>query len=411
MSIIQPLLNLVDEKINAQSIDVSSSEILELIEHYFIELDTPKFNTILSNNVVKSIANKIEELEHVKNSLGSSRTNSEERRSIFAKINDLKDLLKQVFTIYHHYLKGDKFFQIYEKEENEKFSNYEDKIINGSLNEAILESIMYPTYFDVEKIQYLSNVVREQIKSLNLDKVNYNYAKDRTTSFYNKTKDSIYTISKTIDKTDSALKYAEIKFKTINENEVYEDDENSITYNLKDYYYQNVIDLYYNLGNLNKHKNILIDLFQDLAKSYPYLADLGGFTPSKITVFGDSNFEVVKQLAFELKEIGFVSNQTTVNDLIEVFILNDEKIKKKIDLTNGNLNDFGCLLFKMKPLFISSIKANYNTWWEERFTFNSIDKNKKSVSNMITNIETGRRFSSKNNQISKIIESLKLILQ
>lgn len=413
MNNIESLLKTVDEKINTQSIDVSSSEILELIEHNFIELDTPKFNTILSNKVVKSIANKIKELEQIKNSLGSSRINHKQRIKISSNIHNLKGLLKDVFNEYKNNLKENELYQLYEKEEKEKLSNYEDKLINGSLDENILESILYPTYFDVEKILKLNNVIKEQVKSLNLEKDNYNYAKDRTTSFYNRTKDSISSISIAIEKTNTTLKDAETKLKKVNENEIYEDDENSISYNLYDYYHQNVIDLYYNLDNLNKHKKILIDLFQDLAKSYSYLADLGSVPASKTTVFGDSNFEVVKQLALELKKEGLVSIQTTVNDLIEMFTLNIDKPTNKINLTNGTLNDFGYLISQMKPFFDDSINnsTNYSTWWSERFTFNSKDKNKKSVSNTVSEIEQGRRFPSKKQTLSKIIEILNPIPQ
>ncbi|RKS12852.1 hypothetical protein [Flavobacterium sp. 120] len=412
MNNIESLLKTVDEKINTQSIDVSSSEILELIEHNFIELDTPKFNTILSNKVVKSIANKIKELEQIKNSLGSSRINHKQRIKISSNIHNLKGLLKDVFNEYKNNLKENELYQLYEKEENEKFSNYEDKIINGSPDEDAIESIMYPTYFDLEKIQNLSSAIKEHFMSLNLDKDNYNFAKDRTISFYKKTKYSIDTISIVIDKTNMTLKDAETKLKKVNENEIYED-ENSIPFNLYDYYHQNVIDLYYNLDNLNKHKKILINLFKNLTKNYSYLSDLGILPASKTTVFGDSNFEVVKQLALELKKEGLVSTQTTVNDLIEMFTLNIDKPANKINLTNGTLNDFGYLILKMKPFFVDSINnsTNYSDWWSERFTFNSKDKNKKSVSSTISDIQQGRRFPSKKQTLSKIIESLKPIPQ
>lgn len=414
MNNIESLLKAVDKIINAQSIDISSSEILYLIEHNFIELDTPKFSTILSNKVVKPTVTKIGELEKVLGGLGSSITNSKQRRSVLSNITDLKDLLSEVFVSYNHYLKEDDFFQEYKKEKNQKYNNYEDKIIKGSLDEDTLKSIMYPTYFDVEKIKNLSNVITEHLMNLNLDKDNYEFAKDRTESFYNKTKDSIYIISKTIDKTNTALKHAVIKLNSIKEDEVYEDIENSITHNTKDYYHKNVIDLYSNLDNLNRHKSMLADTFENLTKSYSYLSDLGSITPSNTTVFGDSNFEVVKQLAIELKEKGLVSNLTTIDDLIAVFSFNEENPKNKINLLNGTLNDFGYLMFKMREYFIDSIsnKADYCLWWSERFTFNSKEKTIKSVSNMISavNKDLSRR-PTKMATISKIIESLNPIPQ
>ncbi len=408
MNNIELLLKTVKEKIDSQSLDISSTEILNLIGKNFYALEALKFSTLLSNEVVKPIAIKIKDLEQTKDSLGSSRTKYKQRNHVLSNIKDLKNLLNEVFITHHLYLKGDKFFQIYEKEENEKFSNYEDKIINGNLDEDELESIMYPTYFDVEKIKILSNITKEHIKSLNLDKDNYNFAKDRTISFYNKTKDSIDNISIAFDKTNTTLKDAETKLNKVNENEVYEDDKNSITFNLYDYYHQNVIDLYKSLDNLNKHKKILIDLFKYLTKNYSYLADLRNLTPSKITVFGDSNFEKVKELANSLITYKFVSMHISINDLIEVFTLNEDKPANKINLTNGTLNDFGYLILKMKPFFVDSINnsTNYSDWWSERFTFNSKDKNKKSVSRTISDIQQGRRFPSKKQTLSKIIEIL-----
>jgi hypothetical protein len=412
MNKIESLLKAVDEIINSQSTTLSSSEILYLIEHNFIYLDTPKFSTLLSNKIIKPIANKIHELEQIKNSLGISRTNYKQRSTIILFINELNDLLKEIFNVYHIYLKGDKCFQLYEKEENEKHSKHEDKIIKGSLDENTLESVMYPTYFDVEKIQELSTVIKEHLMSLNLDKDNYEFAKDRTKLFYKKTKDSIYIISKVIDKSNTTLKHAEIKLKTVDENEVYEDVENSIIYNIKEYYHKNVIDLYSNLDNLNRHKSMLADTFENLTKSYSYLSDLGSITPSNTTVFGDSNFEVVKQLAIELK--GFVSNLTTIDDLIAVFSFNEENPKNKINLLNGTLNDFGYMMSKMREYFIDSIsnKADYCLWWSERFTFNSKEKTIKSVSNMISavNKDLSRR-PTKMATISNIIDSLNPIPQ
>jgi hypothetical protein len=74
--------------------------------------------------------------------------------------------------------------------------------------------------------------------------------------------------------------------------EVYEDVEKSISYNLKEYYNQNVIDLYSNLDNLNKHKNILVDLM--IYQNYSYLSNMGSLSASKITLFfGDSNLRLL----------------------------------------------------------------------------------------------------------------------
>lgn len=407
MSNIQLLLNAVDKQIDPHSLDISNSEILHLIGLNFYELDTPKFSILLSSKVVKPIAEKIEWLKQRKNDLGSGRTNFKQRRAILSNINNLKDLLRDVFKEYNINLKENEHFQEYKKEENEKYSKYEDEILKGNLDDNLMQSIMYPTYFDFEKMQILRNIITEKIKSLNLDKDNYEFAKDRTKSFYSRIKDSIYTISKSIDKTNADLKETIKKLIIIKEDEVFEDYENSITYNLKDFYSELEIELSFNLDNLESHKTLLADILKDLTKSYPYLEDLGGFTPSKKTVFGNSNFEVINQLALELKQEGFVSTQTTLIDLIAVFTKSDsEEPINKINLTNGTLNDFGYLLLKMKPFFDYPIKAQYSEWWSERFLFNLKPKDKKSVSNMVSNIEKGVRFPSKKQSLSKIIESL-----
>lgn len=139
---------------------------------------------------------------------------------------------------------------------------------------------------------------------------------------------------------------------------------------------------------------------------------IGSLSASKITVFGDSNFEKVKELANSLITFDFVSMHLSIDDLIQVFTLNEDKPTIKINLTNGTLNDFGYLISQMKPFFIDSIsnKANYSLWWSERFTFNSEPKNKKSVSNMVTAVKKDRT-SVKKETISKIIESLNPIPQ
>ena len=114
MNNIELLLKTVKEKINSQSLDISHTEILNLIGKNFYVLEALKFSTLLSNEVVKPIAIKIKDLEQTKDRLGSSRTNYKQRNHVLSNINDLKNLLNEVFITYHLYLKGDKFFQIYE---------------------------------------------------------------------------------------------------------------------------------------------------------------------------------------------------------------------------------------------------------------------------------------------------------
>lgn len=389
------------------------SVLFNLLEKNFEELDTIKFSTLLSNRVLTPIQEKINSLEGSKMNLGSSRTHRKKRRVIETISDKFKITLERIFTKYDSNLKGNSLFEQYKAERLKKFPKYESDLLRGSLEEDTLASILYPTYFNKNKIEELSQSVIEKFQKLHLDPDKFEYLRSRLIPYNKKITNSIEELSQELDRTKKELNSTEKKLKKLNQKDEIVVLENLDEVSLGEHYTSEFADLSYQIDNLTSHRSILNDLLKSLTKSYPFLGNGNIDMTTSKTVFGNSNFEVVRQLVKSIKENKFVSLPTSESDLIEVFTLNDKVPSEKINLTGGTLNDFGFLISEMRPYFIDSIKekSNYSLWWSERFTFNSKEKNKKDVSNMISSIVKGVRFTSVKVSINKIIENLEPIPQ
>ncbi len=402
-----------EEYVKDENISSDYQYILDLIEEVSIEYDTTKFSVFLSRNVVNLIAEKIKEFETEVVKIGrGGRTRKARRNPIESSIDVLKDLINNIFDVYGLNLQDNNHYKDYIDERNNKFLELEQILLIGCNDDLSLDVMMDIHGYNHEKIQKAGDELNNKLQRLNLIESNYDFARDKTIYVFNNTKLAIQEIDSLLVSNKNKYNSLENKLKTIREGDKFVNSELDIEINKKEYYSESLIQLSMKIGALEKHKNILINFYNQLKSRYSYLSQ-EGISPSKLTVFGDSNFEKVRDLAIGLKSLSFVSNQTDANDLLEVFMLDNSNASKPINLTNGTLNDFGYLMLKLRPHFVDSIsvKSEYGLWWSKNFTFNTKEKSKKDVSNMITAIERGERFSEKIKSINELVDNLNPIPQ
>ena len=414
MSKINLLLGSLENYLNESSSEVTDLEILQLIEDCFLETDITKFSIILTNKVVEPLSSRLKELELKSETLGTSRSYVKERKKIDLSLQRLQNLLITIFKKYSAILKDDEYYKDYFQNKLQEITVLEKGLLEGNIGDSSLTSILYPIYFDADKIESLRRGVISYFAILYLEPKNYEYVKSRIKVFHKKLQDSIGLINISIDLNRKQLNNLDSNIKSINNEGVITINEGNETLDIKDYYIDSLSSLSIELENLNIHKSILQEMFEELKESYPFINQLSVNFSESINVFGDSNFEKVKELANDFKLYEFVTFETEIEDLVDVFTLNDSMPKRKINLTNGSLNDFGYLILKMRPYFLDSIstKSNYAQWWSERFTFNLKVKNKKEVSNMMSAVnKIAERRPSKSQAILKIVKNLEPIPQ
>ena len=414
MSKIKLLLETLEYYLNNPSSEVADSEILQLTDETFLEIDPIKFSVILSNKIVEPIVFRIKEFEIKKKSLGTSRSYYKERSEAKNALQALQSLLVIIFKTYSAFLKDDEYYKDYLQSKLQEITKLEKGLLEGNIEDSSLTSIMYPTYFDTDKVEGLSREVISYFSNLYLEPNNHEYVKNRILVLYQNLQDSIGGINKSITINTKQLNKTTKNLKSINDDQVVtiNDDKESIV--LKDYYLDSITSLSLELENLNAHKGILQDMFEALEEDYPFVSQLSVSFSDSMNVFGDSDFEKVKGLVNDFKHYEFVTFETTIEDLIDVFTINDSVPKRKINLTNGTLNDFAYLIIKLRPYFVDSISngPNYAQWWSERFTFKLKDKNKKAVSNIMSAVnKNAERRPSKPQTIMKIVKNLEPILQ
>ncbi|PZD79661.1 hypothetical protein [Mesonia sp. K7] len=158
------------------------------------------------------------------------------------------------------------------------------------------------------------------------------------------------------------------------------------------------------LIHLNTHKNALEELLSQLRASFYVLKSLEESESIPVNVFGHKDYESFEDFYEEMEF--FLGEYVTMDELINVFILNNNKPQKRINLVNGTLNDYAYLMRKLKSLF--AIKSgDYSQWWADRFLFNGVEKNKKAISTMMSNEENDlARKSSKRTKINQIVKTI-----
>jgi hypothetical protein len=389
-----------------EGLDNKTSLLEEGVAELFVanKEDTNFFATFLNNSILKPITKQIEILEA---KLSSASRSNISRRKVQLKIIDRFKSQRIIFLRdYHRYLKGFSEYEDFIEQQSKLRSKKRDFL----LSTKIIDSLEF------NSVEYFKRLIDESYKNT------FEYFKNdsENTKDIEISKQELLLFVRQLEETKDKLKMIilkeEAELSLLEKTEVpsgfkdYElENGDVITVDLFDQYVHEIVEKGDVFSNYKYQQTIIEKLSEKLYGSFLFLQEFKPFKESPKTVFHSLKFEELNPFCEELRE--FIGMQLKLETIKEVFTVGYSVDNPKINLTNGNLNDFGCLISKMKPSFINSIKANYSTWWAERFTFNSIDKNKKSVSNLISNIEKGKRFSSKSHQISEIINSLKHIPQ
>ena len=144
------------------------------------------------------------------------------------------------------------------------------------------------------------------------------------------------------------------------------------------------------INNLEMFNQGVNDLFLKFKQSFLFLSDLQIEEIAPLTVFGNRDYEMFYCFYGEFKF--FVSDLVTFNNVCKAFTL-DTLNHSRIELVNGNLNDYGYLILKLKPFFVSELQdgTSYNNWWSSKFVFTAsrgarrVEKSPRDISNMISN--------------------------
>ena len=159
MSKIKLLLESLEYYLNNPRSEVADSEILQLTDETFLEIDPIKFSVILSNKIVEPIVFRIKEFEIKKKSLGTSRSYYKERSEAINALQALQSLLVIIFKTYSAFLKDDEYYKEYLQSKLQEITKLEKGLLEGNIEDSSLTSIMYPTYFDADKVEGLSREV------------------------------------------------------------------------------------------------------------------------------------------------------------------------------------------------------------------------------------------------------------
>lgn len=303
----------------------------------------------------------------------------------------------------------------------EGFPDYENYILN-KVKEKVFKRDYLLSVKVVPKIEIPSTLYFKGIADEYLEK-NYKYFKERFSfeGFNENSKGELITYI-----SDLRLALEEINKILPSEEGNLEALENSETpTGIKEYYIDGGIE-YFDLGMeygwslVNKANEIenykyqiesLQKLHKKPLKAYPFLEAYEPLKTIPKTVFKGIDYNALDGFLFELKE--FLESNVNEEDLKNIFTIKGTVNSSKINLTNGTLSDFGSLMAKLKPFFINSInnRKEYAQWWAGRFTFNSTEKNKKRISNIISALKKGTRQTNKTESINNIVNSLKSILQ
>jgi hypothetical protein len=388
----------LDKKMNL--LEKSVSELFVICKN-----DEDFFATFLNSSILKPIANKVILLK--KELVSASRSNISKRTFQLKIIDRFKSQRIIFFKDYHRYLEGFSEYDKFIKDCVKKKTYKRDSLLSSSFGELLeFESVLYFKKV-VDKVFDNTFIYFKEIFE---DSTNIEYSKHEILLFVKQLEETIDSLTVIITNKECKLNEV-LKEETPYGTEDYElENGDVITVELFDGYLSDIIETGDLITKHKYHQTILNKLTDKLYASFLFLQEFKPSKESPTTVFHSLKFEKLDSFCEELRE--FIGIQIKLETIKLIFTVRYSVDNPKVNLANGTLNDFGCLILKMRPYFIDSIKGRvYAEWWSERFTFNSKPKGKKSISDMISNIEKGVRFPSKKQAISNIIDSLNPIPQ
>lgn len=383
-----------------------SNEILEHLDDLFYEIDGIKFSAFLTKDVVPSVFQKIEDLERQIKSTGTSRSTYKIRKKIKTFLGEYRHFLNYIIDNYSAVLKDSKELKNIRNQELKKDRTLIEIIIDGSSKDSISP---FPEYYNEDVINTAIDQLKTIYSELFVIPEKFEFAKHKLIALLNNLKVKISERELELLAVSKKLNEYQKKANSTNKEEYYKqqyDDKTIAQSSLKEYYqecYWAYLELH---SNIHQHKNLLSSLFNFLTDEYVFTKSEESLSINEVTVFGDDNFELLDKVYYEF--LSFLSPYVSKDDFKEYFIIKSSPPTNKLDLCNGNLNDFGYLMLKMRTFFVDKISTGkyYSLWWSERFTFNLKNKTPKQVSNSISFIKKGTRFPEKKSSTNKIVEIL-----
>jgi len=402
------LSSIVKQFIKEESIEVLeelSTSVKDSIENVYLKLlpNEAQFTTLLGIkliNPIRSFLSKHNFYIHGDYRFLLSDKN-ENNVHIIPKIICARNLISEVLETYRDHLDGVSYYEDYVDEQ--LLSSRDLLIYNFEENEVSITDMPLPSFKILldktftDTIKYFKSQSRVQ----ELGKF-----KQELFMFVSELKEKINSITTNIDFQNTRLVDLESKkddfvgdwkpnLKTV-----------SVTIDLKEHYLKLIENNKTELSKSEYHQEILLKLLEKILKTYLFLKEYELNKTVSKTVFGNCNFDKLKDLFEELSF--FLDKDIKEVDFINVFTLNNKLPNKKINLINGGLSDFAFLIKKLQPFFVDQIndKKFYNEWWSDRFLFNGTEKTKKDISKIISALKADReaKFKAKINGIAKILE-------
>ncbi|MBB4119779.1 hypothetical protein GGR32_002085 [Mesonia hippocampi] len=382
------------------------NELLEQLDDLFYNIDGIKFSTYLTKDVLPSVISKISHLKDELGKTGKSRSTYPKRKKLQALINEFNHFSNYLIENYATSLKESTELKKIRNQELKKDKTLAHSIIDGFYSD---EPVPFPEYINKTRLSNAIEELKTFYAELFIVPEKFEFGKHKLINLLSDLRIKISNRELDILAVSKQISYYEKKVNQTNEDTSFEQsysNDVSIETSLKQHYTECYQSCIINHSNLKYHQKELLNLFDYLIEEYKFTKSEKLLSINEVTVFGDDNFEVLNKIYTEFSD--FLNPYVSIDEFKEHFVIKSTPPNNKIDLCNGNLNDFGYLMLKIRPFFIDKIGVGkyYAMWWSERFTFNSKEKPPKSISNAISFIKKGTRFPEKRTSTHKIVEIL-----
>lgn len=385
---VEKYLKKFNEFISYNDISQNNVEaILQETKELFFLIESKKFSTILKTKILTDLIGKINEINNTILRLPNSRSKIEIKKKLFYSKSQLNNLLINLYENYSEYFENEKNYQDYLSNKIQQIEILTKSFLEADFN----QSVPFPEYYNKNESKKIIDEILNYYKTVFYNPSNFTFVYTKLT----KLSESIKTRLNHLESIISLLKInAENHEKNLANNT------EEIDYTRNEYY-----SIVNELDNSSKYHEDLIEFNNILIKEYPFINASPIIITKKITVFGDSNLEVIKRIFSEYSD--FISSSIQEEEFIQNFLI-DAPISNKIKLINGTLSDYAYLIREIKPFFIEKYQEAtiYNQWWSDRFLFSNKEKNRRDISNMVSALNNDRQ-ATKTSAVKNIVAFLK----
>lgn len=365
-----------------EELKVKSNSVEDSISDLFVELfnEPEQFGSLINLRVLKPLSNQINKIEQTMPN--RSISNFKDRTALQKVLFYLEDLRYTILNDHSKNLKGTSEYSLFLKRESEKMESEKYSLLHVD--------------FDFVECEYINTISTERfaklvdkgfLKTFNFFENSFKGDIDRESSkqnliiFINRLYDKVKRLNRSINTLDSKIE--KLKEEDLPEDKVisYELEEGHLEeYNPLHSYWHFMIELSDEKEN-NIYLKVKLEEFEKKAfLYYPFLSESVIFgVRLKKSVFGNFNYDLLQSLYSEMKF--YLRSEIKEHHFTEIFTLNNEPSEMKIDLIEGTLGDFKGIINGLQSQFTNEFSDHnvYNQWWIDRFTFNGVHKDLKSI--------------------------------